>query len=158
MMMSILFKPVSLTEEVPEGEEKAEGEAGEGEEKVDDEEEEEEQGPLCNQSLLNSYNLMGQENPEELKMDICTSVTSSCCQLKDQLVIFDGFKTGGEIEALSERLGYHSRVNLFFFPNFYKTNQIFYKSKDIVILFYFILNKMLFYMILYYNLYLYQIK
>jgi hypothetical protein len=93
-------------DEAEDTEENAEGDDAKPDEAVEDEE----NPPNCNQTLLNSVGLLGVTHSEEMKMDICTSVTDSCCQLEDQLAIFDHFKNSQDLENLNERFNYHKKV------------------------------------------------
>jgi hypothetical protein len=105
LTLSQTFKAEEVVEETetPEGEK---GEKKEGEEQ----EEEEEEEVTCNQELLNSYGLLGIKDKEEMQMDICTDVKESCCQLEDQLAIYDTLTKGEELKLLNERFAYHKKV------------------------------------------------
>ena len=84
------------------------------EEATPEDDENKEPEPNCNQALLNSVGLLGLSNSKEMQMDICSSVKDSCCQLKDQLAIFDYMLASKEMENLAGRLAYHSKVTSIF--------------------------------------------
>ena len=109
LILILAISQFATLEEAPE--EKPEGE--EGEENPEGEEETEEAAPTCNQELLNSYGLLGLPNKEEMQMDICSDVNESCCQLEDQLAIYEMLTKGDEMSLMEERFAYHEQVSLF---------------------------------------------
>jgi hypothetical protein len=113
-LLLLTITQTTFTEEVIEEAAPAENTEGEGTEsgevKEEGGEEEEEEETTCNQELLNSYGLLGIQNKEDMQMDICTGVTSSCCALEDQLVIYDTLTKGEELKLLDERFEYHKKV------------------------------------------------
>lgn len=43
---------------------------------------------LCKQSLVESYNLTAYVTPKPLNMWICPHITSSCCSIYDQFMMY----------------------------------------------------------------------
>ena len=105
-------------EEKEEGEEKDEGEeaaeTGDAEEEEAEEkaEEAEEGGQelKCNKQILETYGMVGLEVAKPMMLDMCHSIKQSCCQVTDQLKIYENWIQNGEDEDLSERFKYQMRV------------------------------------------------
>lgn len=130
LSMTHVTKSNEEAEEAPaeDAEAEAEGEADEaesGEDPDSDEEEAEaeaeeqaEEGAAeelkCNQAILATYGMVGLESAKPMALDMCESVKHSCCQVTDQLKIFENWVQNGEDEDLGERLKYQSRVGFCF--------------------------------------------
>lgn len=113
LILLLAFTQTTFTEESPEEAPEGdtpEGEAGEAGGDDSAEEEAAEEQPTCNEELLNSYGLLGMKFKEEMEMHICSNVKQSCCQLEDQLAIYDELTKGEELTLLNERLEYHKKV------------------------------------------------
>lgn len=113
MQLSLLLLAIfqiRVAEDTEEAAPAAEGEAGEPTEGGEEPEEEEEEPATCNQELLNGYGLLGIKDKEDMQMDICTGVSTSCCALEDQLAIYDTLTKGEELKNLDQRFEYHKKV------------------------------------------------
>lgn len=51
------------------------------------------QGPKlsCNKDVIKSLGMKGLDKPREMELEMCPTVTMSCCELKDQLIIHDNW-------------------------------------------------------------------
>ena len=110
LILLLALTHFTITEETPEEAPETDA-SGEGapEEGATEEEAVEEQ-PTCNEELLNSYGLLGMKFKEPMEMDICSNVEDSCCQLEDQLAIYDELTKGDELKLMEERFAYHKKV------------------------------------------------
>ena len=107
----------AAAEEGEEGEETpAEGEVEEedeeAEEKGEEDEEEAEEGQemICNKQIVETYGLVGLDVAQPMHLDMCESIKHSCCQVTDQIKIFENWMDNGEDVDLLDRMNYHSRV------------------------------------------------
>lgn len=64
----------------------------------------------CKRHLLETFKLEGKEFGEEMTLDMCPDVETSCCTVKDQLTIFDAWVREEEGKKLTDRLDYHFTV------------------------------------------------
>jgi hypothetical protein len=105
-----------------EGEEKTEEEEGNEEEleaEIEAEEEAEEGGAelTCNKQILETYGMVGLDEPRPMALDMCESVKHSCCHATDQLKIYENWMEAGEDADLVERFKYQMRVGIGFGGN-----------------------------------------
>lgn len=66
--------------------------------------------PFCNPKLYQSLGFIGHKWPKKMFLDMCPTVTMSCCKLNDQLSIFKSWVGGQEEENLEKRLGGHKEI------------------------------------------------
>lgn len=64
----------------------------------------------CDQDILISYGLEGWKYPVKMDLDMCPTVEHSCCQVKDQLTIYENWAHGKEEKNLHSRFKYHYNV------------------------------------------------
>jgi len=99
-----------------EGEEGGEGdeEELEAEEKAEEAEEEAEEGGteyICNKPILETYGMVGLDEPKPMHLDMCEHVKHSCCHVTDQIKIYENWIENGEDADLVERFKYQTRVS-----------------------------------------------
>ena len=61
-------------------------------------------GAKCKKELLRTFGMEGNLYGEEMTLDMCGDVTNSCCQIKDQLQIYENWETAQIGKKLKERL------------------------------------------------------
>lgn len=61
----------------------------------------------CNRDLLQTYSLTGLDIPVIDKIEMCPSITRTCCLKQDQQIIFTNFIHGGEYQAIVD---YYAKV------------------------------------------------
>ena len=102
------------TEEEAEAEAEGTGDADEeaAEEKAEEAEEEAEEGQelKCKKPILETYGMVGLDDAKPMALDMCESITHSCCSVTDQLKIYENWIEGGEDADLLDRFKYHTRV------------------------------------------------
>lgn len=105
-------KPEETPEEAA-GENEAEGTGEEEEEEAEEKAEEAEEGGqelTCNKQIVETYGMVGLDVAKPMALDMCESITHSCCQVTDQVKIYENWVEGGEDVDLTERFKYHMRV------------------------------------------------
>jgi hypothetical protein len=93
-----------------EGEDGGDKEEGHDEAAATEEESEEDEELICHKPALESLGLVGLEKAEKMNLDMCSSITHSCCTVTDQMKIFENWETNKQGEELKNRLHYHTRV------------------------------------------------
>lgn len=91
----------------------AEGTGEEEEEEAEEKAEEAEEGGKelkCNKQIVETYGMVGLDEAKPMALDMCESITHSCCQVTDQLKIYENWIEGGEDTDLTDRFKYHMRV------------------------------------------------
>ncbi len=59
----------------------------------------------CNRDILNTYSLTGLDIPVIDKIEMCPSITRSCCLKQDQQILFTNFIHGGEYQSVVDFYG-----------------------------------------------------
>ena len=54
----------------------------------------------CNLGLLQTYSLTGLKIPAIEKIEMCPGITRTCCEKKDQSILFNNFIHGGEFQSV----------------------------------------------------------
>ena len=62
--------------------------------------------PFCNEDILLSYGLDGNKFPVKMELEMCPTISESCCQVKDQLTIYSNWVHGQEENNLHGRFKY----------------------------------------------------
>ena len=102
-------EPTDDTEAETDGDE----EELEAEEKAEEAEEEAEEGGAeykCVKPILETYGMVGLDEPRPMALDMCELVKHSCCNATDQMKIYENWVEGGEDADLVERFKYQTRV------------------------------------------------
>lgn len=94
-------------EEEVDAEEKGEEDEAEAEEEAEEGGEE----MVCNKAIVETYGMVGLDVAKPMALDMCESVKHSCCQVTDQIKIFENWVDNGEDVDLTDRMHYHSRVS-----------------------------------------------
>jgi hypothetical protein len=68
----------------------------------------------CAKKVLENLGLEGLDNASDTDMVMCPSVKSTCCTVKDQLVINETWIAGKAKENLQAKFDVHLKVNLWF--------------------------------------------
>lgn len=59
----------------------------------------------CNRDLLQTYSLTGMDIPAIDKIEMCPSITRTCCLKQDQQILFTNFVHGGEYQSVVDHYG-----------------------------------------------------
>ena len=65
----------------------------------------------CNKDLVGTLGMTGLAEPKALELEMCPTVTNSCCEVKDQLIMYDNWTTN-EKPKLEEQLKAHKDIYL----------------------------------------------
>lgn len=66
--------------------------------------------PFCNQEIQQSLGMQGYKYPRKISLDMCPTITQSCCTVEDQLTIYKAWVMDKEEENLEERLAFHKTI------------------------------------------------
>lgn len=100
LVLSFLLLPIVSNDtppaekETPSEDKKTETDADK-EESKDEKKDDKPKGPklACNKDLVTTLGMKGLDKPEELDLEMCPSITHSCCEIKDQLIMYDNWNT-----------------------------------------------------------------
>lgn len=59
----------------------------------------------CNRDILQTYSLTGMDIPAIEKIEMCPSITRTCCLKQDQQILFTNFIHGGESQTVVDHYG-----------------------------------------------------
>lgn len=69
---------------------------------------------ICNTELLRSYNMHGIDNPDEIVLEMCPNIHSSCCKKTDQLEMYANWIHSKEKQSIETHYrgltGYYTRL------------------------------------------------
>lgn len=65
---------------------------------------------VCFRDLLQSYSLNGLDNPIEQKIEMCPSISQSCCQRVDQEVIYSNWIHGQEEQTVNDHYNNNAKI------------------------------------------------
>lgn len=65
---------------------------------------------FCNKTLLESYGLIGSEEPINIKLSMCPNVIKSCCLFSDQITIYEQWEHKKEHGHMMDRFKMHQEI------------------------------------------------
>lgn len=66
----------------------------------------------CSKNVMEKLGLEGQDNASDTELALCPNVKSSCCTVKDQIVIYDTWVAGKVKENLQAKFDVHLKVSI----------------------------------------------